>query len=246
MQVLEQWGVSLAVLGMVAATLVLAAIVRQQQAHQARVRAGTRRHEQVIQTIGSALADLSGVVPLSRELRIALRAESLARLQRIRSLLRRYPDIRERLEAAEAAVKAEGPPVTDGVGPIDDEQRFRRILAACDGLTELIRHGSLVQPLPADVRRVFLRELGERRAEAAARFHMTESSRCEVNGTSNRARAHLTTLLHILRNRGPSTDFVRELYVQAETALSDLSNRQLGDSVAGAGGPRDSGQRAPT
>jgi hypothetical protein len=34
-------------------------------------------------------------------------------------------------------------------------------------------------------------------------------------------------LVQVLRQRGPSTDFVRELYAEAESALSGLNERQL-------------------
>jgi hypothetical protein len=89
--------------------------------------------------------------------------------------------------------------------------------------------GGTLQPVPADVRAIFRRELGERRAEVMSRFHLVASRRLETAGRTTRARAHLTTLLHVLRQRGPSTGFVRELYAEAASALSALGRRQRGE-----------------
>jgi len=240
MAAIEQWGVPLAVLGLVVATLVMASIVKKQQAHQATVRAAVRKHEKVLLELEGALSDL-GPVPLSRELRVAVRAEILSRWQRIQSLYRRYPGIAERVAAAEAGVAGETAPVTDSVGPIETEQAFRTLLQALDALSEHFRLGPLLQSIPQDVRGVFQRELGERRAEAVARFHLVQSSRLEAEGDITRARAHLTTLIQVLRSRGPSTDFVRELYVEAETALDAMTDRQIGAAFGESAGKSDSG-----
>lgn len=237
--VLEQWGIQLAVLGMLLAMLFMAAVLKRYQAHQAMVRAAVRRLQQVIDDITQGLAVLSKV-PLSRELRTILRAEILASYQRIARLTRRYPGIGERLQAAQTALQAEGEKPPGGVGPIDSEVAFRELLAAIDSLVHVVSAIRTVQPIPADVRAALVRELGERRAEINARFHLVQADGLLRDGDWSRARAHLTTLMHALRQRGPSTDFVRELYSQAESALTKLSNRQLGlddqgqpDSAAG-------------
>lgn len=227
MAVIEQWGMPLAVLALVMATLLMASVVKKHQAHQATIRAAVRKHEKALLELEGALRDLAPV-PLSRALRVAMRAEILARMQRIRSLYRRYPGISERIVAAEMAVASETAPVADSVGPIETEQAFRTLLKAIDDIGERIRLGALLQPIPQDVRGVFQRELGERRAEAVARFHLVQSGRHEAEGDITRARAHLTTLMQVLRNKGPSTDFVRELYAEAESALAAMTNRQIG------------------
>jgi hypothetical protein len=227
MAAIEQWGVPLAVMALVAATLLMASIVKKHQAHQATIRAAVRKHEKAIRDLESELTELVPV-PLSRELRVAMRAEILARLQRVKSLYRRYPGIAERIAAAESAVAGQTAPVSNSVGPIESEQAFRTLVQAFDGLDDRLRLGSLLQPIPQDVRGVFVRELGERRAEAAARFHLVQSSRLEAGGEITRARAHLTTLIQVLRNKGPSTDFVRELYIEAEAALDAMTKRQIG------------------
>jgi hypothetical protein len=233
MAVIEQWGVPLAVMALVAATLLMASIVKKHQAHQATVRAAVRKHEKAILDLESELTELVPV-PLSRELRVAVRAEILARLHRIQSLYRRYPGIAQRITAAEAAVAGQTAPVSDSVGPIESEQAFRKLVQAFDGLDDRLRLGQLLQPIPQDVRGVFVRELGERRAEAAARFHLVQSSRLEAGGDVTRARNHLTTLTQMLRNKGPSTDFVRELYTEAEAALDAMTNRQISAAFGGA------------
>jgi hypothetical protein len=231
---MEEWGTMLAVAGMLAATLVAAAIANRYQAHQAKVRDTVLGLERGVSALNDALSALARV-PLSRELRLVLRGEAVARCQRIRALARRTRGIDQRIRAAEAAVQAEGGTLPGGVGPIENEQAFRRLVAALDDLLTMLQHGRLLQPVPTDVRGIFVRELGERRAEVLARFHLVESRRREEAGDLLRARAHITTLMHGLRQRGPSTDFVRELYREAESALSELSQRHLGTPAGAAG-----------
>lgn len=227
MAVLEQWGMPLAVVGMMVAMLFMAAVVNRYQTHQAVVRATVRRLEAGLGTIVPALAGLQGV-PLSRELRVTLRSEVLARYQKIRRVYRRYPGIAEKIRAAEAALQAERATPSTGVGPIESDQTFRRMVAALEELLAVIGQGQTVQPVPPDVRANFCRELGERRAEVMSRFHLVEARRQESAGNLSKARIHLTTLLQALRQRGPGTEFVRELYGAAEAALDALSERQLG------------------
>ena len=228
MTLVEQWGVPLAVVGMLLATLFMAAVVSRYQAHQAVVRANIRRLESGLETLSTALEDLRRV-PLSRELRQTLRGDILARNQKIRRLYRRYPEIVARIQAAEAALGAEGATANSGVGPIENEQMFRRIVAALDNLISVMVQGGTLRAIPGDVRVIFRRELGERRAEVMSRFHLVQSKRYENDGNWSKARVHLTTLLQVLRRRGPGTEFVRELYAEAESALSALSSRQQND-----------------
>ena len=236
MGLVEQWGVPLAVLGMLLATLFMAAVVKRHQVYRAQVRVRVQRLEHGIQVINNALDGLRPV-PLSRELRVMLRGEILARLQLIARLYRRYPQVRERIVSAESALNAEGAPTGAGVGPIEDDKMFRRIVHAIDQVIDVLEHSATVQPLPRDVNQIFRRELGERRAEVNARFHLVQSMKLRRAGDMTRGRAHLTTLLHVLRKRGPSTDFVRELYAEAETALQSLTTA----SLAGAGEGKNAG-----
>lgn len=223
---LEQWGVPLAVLGMLMLMLFMAAVLNRYQAHQVLVRAAVHRLEQGLGGIARALDELAGV-PLSQEMRVTLRTEIMARYRKIQRLCRRYPGISDRVRAAENAVSAQGAAVQSGVGPIESEQAMRRMVSALDQLTGLIACGDMLQPVPRDVRVIFRRELGERRAEVLARYYLVEASRCENSGQANRARGKLTTLMQMLRQRGPGTGFVRELYNEAEAALTALTERQL-------------------
>lgn len=225
MTTLDDWGVPLAVLGMLLATLFMAAVLKRYQEHQALVRARVRRLEAGISDATESLSDLRGV-PLSRELRVTLRTDVVTRYRAIQRLYRRYPGIGQRIQQAEDAANAEGAPPATGVGPIDDEQAFRKIIHALDRLDGILGAGSTVQPIPADVRDIFRREVGERRAEANARFHLVASAKYQRNEDWIRARSHLTTLMQILRKRGPSTEFVRELYAEAQAALDNLAKRQ--------------------
>lgn len=220
---LEQWGVPLAVLGMLLLTLFMAAVLKRHQAHQVEVRAAVRRLDSGLAALSSALDTLAGVVPLSQELRVTLRGEMLARYRKIRRLYPGYPGIAEKLRTAEIAVSTQGASVSAGVGPIDSERAMRGLLAALDQLAGLIARGNLVRPVPRDVRAIFVRELGERRAEVLARYYLVGANRCEQDGSAARARGYLTTLMQVLRRRGPSTPFVSELCAEAESALSGLS-----------------------
>lgn len=228
---LEEWGLPLAVLGLVMATLGLASLHHRYQRHQAEIRSQIRRFEQGLLKIKDALGQL-GSVPLSRELRVLLRTEVLARYERIARLYRRYPDIRALITEAQGALQSEGAPATPGVGPIADQQTFSRLNAALDSLRELFRQRDLLQPLPPDVRTIFERELGERQAEVLARFHLVESHRREELGDITQSRVHLTTLMQRLRRQGPSTPFVKALYEEAEQALVAVGRRAFEPDAA--------------
>jgi len=230
---LEQWGVALAVLGMLLLMLLMAAVLNRYQAHLVAVRSAVRRLDAGVEETSAALRALDRV-PLSRELRMTLRSDMLARHQKIRSLYRRYPGIAERIRAAENDLDAEGAPPAGGVGPIESEREFRSVIAALDNLIALLGRGGTLQTLPADVGLIFRRELGERRAEVMSRFHLVEANRHDQRGNPTRARTHLMALIQVLRQYGPSTDFVRALHAEAESSLSALDERQL-NLIAGTG-----------
>lgn len=231
--VLEQWGVPLVVLAMLSGLLSAAALLNRYQAGQARLRSAVCRLESAAAALAEPL-DALRTVPLSRELRMLLRAEILAVYQRIRGVYRAYPGISQKIQAAEAALNAEGAPVAGGVGPIDDAQALHRVLTALDGLSDWLHQGRALQPLPRDVRAIFGRELGERRAEVLCRFHLVAARRDEEAGRIGRARGHFTALVQVLRRRGPRTEFVSELLAQTESAfLAFSSRRQKGPAATG-------------
>jgi hypothetical protein len=214
----------LAVLGLVIATLVLASLHQRYQVHQAQIRTAVRRIESQLLAIEDALTHLARV-SLSRELRVLLRADVLARYRRIANLYRGYPDVKSRIAEAEAAMHGEGAAPGSGVGTIDSEAQFRQWVGALDALLEVVHYNALCQPLPRDVKSIFERELGERKAEVLARFHLVEARRLEAQGDFTKGRAHLTTLMQRLRRQGPSTEFVQALYAEAEQALVALGRR---------------------
>lgn len=222
---LQDWGVPLAVIGMLLSTLLAAALYTRYLAYLADVRIAVRRLDLGIRETTSALAALTQV-PLSRELRLTLRSDILARYQKIRTLYRRYPGVIEGIRSAEQALDAEGPPATNGVGPLASERAFRATLAALDRLHAILARGGTLRPVPADVRRIFLREIAERRAEVTSRFHLVEARRHDANGNPTRARTHLLALLQALRQHGPATQFIRELASEANSALLKLSDQR--------------------
>ena len=238
---LEQWGVPLAVLAMLSGMLLAAKLYHRYQARQAGLRAAIRRLESAVAALAGPL-DALRTVPLSRELRVMLRAEILACHQRIHRIHRRYPAIWDRLQAAESALNTEGAPAPGGVGPIGDERALQRILSALDGLSDWLHRGVALRPIPQDVRAIFRRELGERRAEVLCRFHLVAAKRDEEAGRMGRARGHFTALVQVLRRRGPRTEFVSELLAQAESAFVAFSSRCR--EQAGTTRPGDAGSTA--
>lgn len=221
---LEEWGIPLAVMGLLGATLVLASLHHRYQLHQVEVQSQVRRLEHGLLRTKEALDQL-GMVPLSRELRVLLRADVLARYQRIARLFRRYPEVRTRIVEAESVLQSEGPSGGAGVGPIADQQTLTRFTASLNTLHEVVRHGDLLQPLPPDVRMIFERELGERKAEVLARFHLVEAHRWQGLGDLSQSRSHLTMLMQKLSRQGPSTPFVKALYSEAEQAMFELNRK---------------------
>ena len=223
---LGQWGTPLAVLAMLMLAAAMGSALNRYQVYQTDVRALVRRLDSGATALLAALAALARV-PLSRELRLILRSEVLARYRRIRRLYRRYPAIIERIAEAERALGAEGPRPPGGVGPIEGEQVFRKTIAALDRLNRFLGQGQMLTPLPDDVRAIFRKELLERRAEVMSRFHLVEAKRYERQGHENRARTHLIALLQGLRQNRPATEFVRLLYAEAEAMLAELNGRRL-------------------
>ncbi len=223
---LAEWGVPLAVAGMLAAALLVAGLMTRYQAYLALVRVAVHDLEAGLNRIAGALDTLRSV-PLSRELRVALRAEVLARLHKVGSLHRRFPQLGERVVAARRALESEGPTRSNGVGPIDNERQLHQLIAAIDSLRVLLARETTLQPIPQDVRAIFRRELGDRRAETLARYHLVKARQLEAVGKVSAARTQLTTLLHQLRHQGAPTEFVRNFYIETESALSALTARQL-------------------
>ena len=97
----ETWGVPLAVSALLLGTLLLAALYRRHEIHRAALRAAVGRVERGLLQRVEALDTLRGVVSLSRELRVVLRADVLARYRQIARLLPRYPTVRARVAEAE-------------------------------------------------------------------------------------------------------------------------------------------------
>lgn len=215
---IAEWGVVLPVLGLLAGMLLLASLHFRRQTHRAALRVAVGPIEAGALGIVAALGALQGV-RLSRELRVTLRAEVLARHRRIGRLYPRYPSIRRHIADAETALQAEGEPLRSGVGRIDDDASFQRLDAALGYLMRFLGHEKTLQPIAGDVRAIFHRELGERRAEVWARFHLVEAARHTASGRSMRARTHLTMLIHGLRRNSPRTPFVDALCREAEQAL---------------------------
>jgi hypothetical protein len=217
----EYAGVLVAVAGLIAALVALTWLQQRYQLFRVRIASAVQPLERGALAIEVALQALRRV-PLSRELRVLLRAEVLQRLRRIQRLHRGYPGLRERLVDAERSLEGEGTSQGSGIGAIDDEATYQRINAALETLSGIIGRNQLLQPIPFDVRAIFLRQLGERKAELMARYHLVGARRSAAKGNASTARSHVMTLLNALRHQVPQTPFVRALRQEAETLLASL------------------------
>ena len=226
---LSDWGVPVAVMGLVLATVMSAALAGRYQNHQRRIWTSVKCLEGAAEGISRSLEELAKV-PLSRECRMAFLSDVLARYRRIRRLQRRYPEIATRIQYAEQALQGESERTTGTLGPIESAASLRRILRSLDYLIELLEHDTFVQPMPRDVRIIFRRELGERRAEVVARYHLVQSKRLAEAGDTATARGHLAALQQVLRQQVPRTDFVRALQAEAQAAAQTLSGRPFASS----------------
>ncbi len=218
------WGMPLVVLGLVSATVILARLASRYQAHQQQHWSSVKRLEGAAEGIARSLDALTKV-PLSRECRMALRSEVLVRYQRIRRLQRRYPEIATRIQRAEQSLHSESERSSGSLGPVDSVTALRGVLGSLDYLIKLVQHGAFVQPMPRDVRIIFRRELGERRAEVVARYHLVQSKHHATSGDMARARGHLAALQQVLRQQVPRTEFVKALQTEAEAAAQTLRDR---------------------
>jgi len=217
----SNWLMPAVVLGLIVGLLMAAALVRRYQQHKAQQRVMVRRIASLILLIEHALTALS-TVPLARDLRVSLRREILQGYQRIQKVHPRYPHIGQRVHEAQARLDSEGPDSTGSVPPIGDEEQYSRLLSAVDQLLDHLKVAGLAPDSSAKQRALFAQHLGERRAEIMARYHIVQAHRCEERRDVRKARQHLQTLLSVLQRRGPNTDFVRELFHEAEQMQSNL------------------------
>jgi len=217
----SNWLMPAVVLGMIASLLIAASLVRRYQQYKAHQRATMRRIASFLPVIEESLAQLASV-PLARDLRVMLRGDVLRRLQRIRKLNSQYPRIEERIREAQVRLDREGPDTGGSVPPIKDEQHFRQLLYAVDSLDDYLERGAAIGGMPVSQRKNLLCQLRERRAEIMARFHVVQANRCQEQGDLRKASQHLKTLTDQLRNRGPNTDFVRELFLEAQQLQAGL------------------------
>jgi hypothetical protein len=234
----DQWRMPMAVLGLVLCTLLASAFLKHYQEYKSYQRARVRRIANTLKMVEQALAELK-VIPLSQPLRTALRGEVYKRYKLLGKLHRRYPDIERRVNEARSRLNGEGAGTASSVPPIEDEQQFRRLIGAFDGLTGYLQTAGSANSLSAEQRRAFAYELRERRAEVAARFHIVQAHRLRERGDMRRARQHLHTLMITLHRRGPNNDFVRALYHEAtELHTAFVLEGRGGDSATSGGDQR--------
>ncbi len=215
------WLMPAVVLGLIVSLLVAASLVRRYQQHKAQQRARVRRIGSLVLLVENALPSLSAV-PLARDLRVSLRQEVVQGYRAIRKMHPRYPHINQRIKEAQTRLDGEGPDSAGSVPPIEDEQQFNQLLSAVDQLLDYLNVARFATGSSANQRALFAQHLGERRAEIMARYHIVQAHRCEERGDMRKARQHLQTLLGALHRRGPNTDFVRELFHEAEQMQFNL------------------------
>lgn len=218
----EQWQMLVSVLVLVACLMFAAAVVRRYQEFKAKQRAMVRRLVTVAAQIETALDELQGV-PTSKELRSLFRDEVLQRLQRAQQTHAGLEGIEERIAAAAERLRAEGPPMETRIMPIEQKPELTRMHKGIDTLAQFLGKGTMLNPPPTDQRDQFVRELLERRAEAFARYHLAEAENLHRREHTAQGRQHLQALIEHLQERGPNTDFVRDLHRQAMELYQEYS-----------------------
>ncbi|HHI76126.1 MAG TPA: hypothetical protein ENJ94_03025 [Gammaproteobacteria bacterium] len=212
---LQAWQLPLAILGLVTALLLTAGLARRYQEHLARQRALLRQLVFGARELEQVLTDLEQV-PLGAELRRALRGDILENWRRAQAINPRDPALGQALQAAEARQSADGGATGGRVPAVNDAAHCQRLLRAIDHLVTYLKRGGPVSGRDTERLAAWRRELRERRAEVLARHHVVAATRADREGRSGEALEHLQYLLQQLQQRGPDTDFVRDLYAEAE------------------------------
>lgn len=211
-----EWQMPLAVLGLLVGLLFAASVVSKYQAYKAQQRATVKRIGTAIPIIEDALAGLHGV-PLSQSLRTVLRNDVYQRYLAIGQTVSSYPNLSALLSQSKARLESEPASQGASVGPVEDEQQRAKWLSAVGGLLAYLERGGPITHLRTDDRLLLMQELKERRAEINARFYIVQSHRAEEAGDKAQARKLLSSLMRMLKEQGPNTDFVRALYAEVET-----------------------------
>ncbi len=231
---LEDWQMPLAILGLIAVLLMTAGLARRYQEYQAIQRERLRRLVAMIESLDSALESLNRV-PLGFELRSALRGDIHRAWLAVQRINRNFPGLAQRIDEATARVQGDNGVTSGRVPAVEDHLACRRQVDALDRILAHLRSGngeasrSQRAALPS-----WRQEVRERRAEVLARFHVVAARRAQRAGDKGEATAHLQRLLEELARRGPDTDFVRELYAEAERLYQHaVQGRPLDEAVAG-------------
>lgn len=213
-----------AVLVMLAVMLFASSLLKKYQAHKALLRTKVRRIEKGISYIENALNALQKI-PIPEGLNTTLRQDLFDRYQDLQVVFPSFPDINKKLREAKLKLQTESPADIEEVPFLETEDSLGEITRAIDEVVyylDSIR--PLKQALSSDVIANYKSALGERRAEVISRYLLTLSSRAEQQGNREEAKGYLNRLLSILRTRGPNSDFVRQLYGEAEQQLHALNH----------------------
>lgn len=237
---LEEWQMPLTVLGLIVVLLMTAGLARRYQEYQAMQRERLRRLVGMIQTLSSALGTLDRV-PLGFELRSALRGDIHRAWLAVQRINRNLPGLAQRIAEAATQVQGDNGVSSGRVPPVEDQQSCQRQLDALDRILAHLRGGngevtrSQREALPG-----WSQEVRERRAEVLARFHVVAARRAQQAGDKGEATAHLQHLLQELARRGPDTDFVRDLYAEAERLYQHaVQGRALDEAIGDPAEPDD-------
>lgn len=211
----EEWMMAVVVLGLVLALLLASTVVQSYQRYKAEQRARLRRTLSTIGLVENALEKLR-TVPLSKELRLLLRGDVYDRFKLVRKIHPGYPGLGQLLQQARSRLDSEPSDMAASVPPVQDQEQFMSLKQALDELIDYLGRGVAGKGQAAKQREQMLRELKERNAEVLASFHIVQASRSREQGDTRLALRHLHTLMEQLGTRGPNTEFVRQLYLEAE------------------------------
>lgn len=215
-----QWQTPAAVMVLVVLLVVVASAVKKYQTHMAHKRATVRRVTSAIPMIEESLEALN-TLPLASELRLMLRGDVVNRLQEARKVLSSYNDIDTLIASAQKRLDDEKLHQVDEIPLVESEQERVVLFDALLRLTEYLQGGGPIEHFSTDQRHAYIVEMKELRAEILARFH-NEQAELLRDEHGAKARQHLMALMAVLKERGPNTERVRDLYHEAEAMMEEL------------------------
>lgn len=218
----NEWNMVIVVAVMFGLMVFASSLLHRYQTHKAELRAKVRKFEQGINFIEDALDKLQQF-PLPEELAQLMRQDLIDRYEGLKEVFPQYPEIDRKLREAKLKLNNENKLQVEEMPEPETETELGEYTA---GIDEILHYMDSIrpyrQPMSVDAVTIFKLRLGENRAELISKYLIGSASRAESAGNRQEAIVYLSRLMGILRQRGPNTDFVRELYEDVGKHLQEL------------------------